>query len=192
MIIVGDALVSEEVFDEHFVCDLSACKGACCVEGDSGAPMNRDELPLLEAAYPFVRPLMREEGIRAVEEKGLYEVDRDGDLVTPLVGDHGECAFVIFDTNGTAKCALEKAYLEGLTTWKKPISCHLYPIRLAKLTDFTAVNYHRWPICAPACECGSKLKVPVFKFLREPLIRQFGQAWYSELETVYEVRKSAV
>jgi hypothetical protein len=189
MIIVGNCLVSEELFENHFVCDLQACKGACCVEGESGAPLDADELPLLEAAAVEAEKWMNEEGKLAVQEKGLYEVDNDGDWVTPLVSAHGACAFVFYDQGGIAKCALEKAYLEGETQWKKPISCHLYPIRLADLGEYTALNYHHWPICAPACECGSKLKVPVYKFLKEPLIRKFGAAWYSELEEVYSAWK---
>jgi hypothetical protein len=191
MIIVGKALVSEEIFEEHFVCDLAACKGACCVEGESGAPLNQEELPQLEAAYPHVKSYLRPEGIAAIDKKGLYELDSDGDFVTPLVGRHGECAFAIFDPDGTAKCGLEKAYLDGKTEWKKPISCHLYPIRLADLGEYIGVNYHRWPICAPACECGSKLQVPVYRFLREPLIRQFGSDWYEELELVYQNWKNS-
>ncbi len=189
MIIVGDTLVSEEVFEEYFVCDLSACKGACCVEGESGAPLDQDELVLLEEVYDLVKPFMRKEGIEAIEREGLYTLDQDGDFVTTLVGDHGECAFVTYDANGIAKCSLESAHLAGVTTWKKPISCHLYPIRLQKLSEYIAVNYHRWPVCSPACECGSKLKVPVFKFLKDPLIRKFGESWFSELLGVYEVWK---
>jgi hypothetical protein len=190
MIIVGQTLVSEEIFEEKFVCDLQACKGACCVEGESGAPLNEDELERLEEVYDASKEYMVPEGIAVVEEKGFFEVDVDGDLVTPLIGSGGVCAYAYFEADGTAKCALEKAYLEGKTSWKKPISCHLYPIRLAKLSEYIAVNYHRWPICKPACECGSKLNVPVYRFLREPLIRQFGEAWYEELEVTYEAWKA--
>lgn len=184
MIIVGETLVSEEIFEKKFVCDLQACKGACCVEGESGAPLEVEELSSLEEIYEIVKPYLRPEGIKAIEEKDLYEVDSDGDFVTTLVGDHGVCAYAFFDQQGIAKCALEQAFLDGKTNWKKPISCHLYPIRLAKLPEYTAVNYHHWPICKPACECGSKLEVPVYKFLKEPLIRRFGESWYQELELV--------
>lgn len=190
MIIVGDKLISEEIFEEKFVCDLAACKGACCVEGESGAPLNADELLHLEEVIDAVKPYLSAEGLQAIEEKGLYQVDVDGDWVTPLMGDEGPCAYTVFDADGTAKCGIERAYLDGKITWHKPISCHLYPIRLAKLHEYTAVNYHRWPICAPACECGSKLGVPVFKFLKAPLIRAFGEAWYAELEEVFEAWKS--
>lgn len=183
-------MVSEEIFEEHFVCDLAACKGACCVEGESGAPLSEEELSSLEAIEPFVRPYLLPEGLKALDEKGLYERDVDGDWVTPLVGDHGACAYALFDPDGTAKCGIEKAFLDGKIDWQKPISCHLYPIRLQSLSEFTAVNYHRWPICAPACECGSKLRVPVYKFLKGPLIRTFGSSWYTELEETYRIWKS--
>jgi hypothetical protein len=190
MIIVGSALVSEEIFEEHFVCDLAACKGACCVEGESGAPLLEEELSMLESIEHLVRPYLLAEGIAALQEKGLYERDVDGDWVTPLVGHHGACAYAIFDADGTAKCGIEKAFLDGKIAWQKPISCHLYPIRLQSLAEYTAVNYHRWPICAPACECGSKLQVPVYKFLKSPLTRTFGEEWYTELEATFQVWKA--
>ncbi len=184
MIIIGQTLVSEELLEEQFVCDLNACKGACCIEGESGAPLEQDELLKLEDSLEAARPYMRPEGIAVVDAEGPYTVDDDGDFVTSLVGKHGECAFVTFDEKGIAKCSLEQAYNDGRTSWKKPISCHLYPIRLAQLKEYVAVNYHRWQVCEPACACGKSLKVPVYKFLKEPLIRRFGEAWYSELEDV--------
>jgi hypothetical protein len=189
MIIVGETLISEEIFDEYFVCDLNACKGACCVEGESGAPLEQDEISQLEEAYEATKPYMTPEGIHAIERDGLYQMDYDGDLVTTLVYEHAECAFVYYDENRIAKCALEKAFLEGKTSWKKPMSCHLYPIRLSKLKDYIGVNYHRWPICKPACECGSKLQVPVYKFLKDPLTRRFGAEWYEMIEDVYRLWK---
>jgi Protein of unknown function (DUF3109) len=188
MFIVGGTLVSEELFDEQFVCDLNACKGACCVEGSSGAPLETDELDKLEEVYEQVKPYMRQEGIKAIEDLGLYQMDTDGDLVTTLVNGNKECSFVTFDQNGIAKCALEQAYNDGKTEWKKPISCHLYPVRLQKLTEYTAVNYHRWQVCKPACECGKALQVPVYKFLKDPLVRKFGAEWYQELDTIYHQR----
>ena len=184
MIIIGQTLVSEELLEEQFVCDLNACKGACCIEGESGAPLDQDELLKLEDSLEAARPYMRPEGIAVIDAEGPYTVDDDGDFVTSLVGKHGECAFVTFDEKGIAKCSLEQAYNDGRTSWKKPISCHLYPIRLAQLKEYVAVNYHRWQVCEPACACGKSLKVPVYKFLKEPLIRRFGVAWYSELEEV--------
>lgn len=187
MIIVGNAIVSEEIFEVHFVCDLSACRGICCVEGSSGAPLEDDERERLREVFPVVKPYLRPEGIEAIERKGLFHQDEDGDLVTPLIGDHGECAYVLFDSDGTAKCGIERAYLNGKTSWRKPISCHLYPIRLTKLGEYIGVNYHRWAICDPACVCGSRLKVPVYRFLREPLIRVFGENWYTDLEEVARI-----
>ncbi len=186
MIIIGSTLVSEDIFEEQFVCDLNACKGACCVEGSSGAPLTLEEVDELEKFWPLVKPYLPEEHIQVVEEKGFVVVDDDQELTTPLFGDHGACAFVYYDNNGTAKCGYEKAFLDGKTAWKKPISCHLYPIRTNELKEYTGVNFHRWGICEPACVCGSKLKVPVFRFLKEPLIRKFGQEWYDEAELVFD------
>jgi len=182
MIIVGETLVSEELFEEFFVCDLNACKGACCVEGESGAPLEKEELDRLEEVYEEVKPFMRAEGIEAIEREGLYQLDQDGDLVTTLIGNHGECSFVTFDAKGIAKCALEQAFLAGKTNWKKPISCHLYPIRIAKLKNGDALNYHKWDLCKAACSLGKKLEVPVYKFLETPLIRKYGKKWYKELQ----------
>ncbi len=186
MIALGHTLVSEDVFDKKFVCDLNACKGECCVSGDSGAPLNKKELKILDAVYPEVKPYMNEKGIAAVEKQGTYVLDNDGDYTTTLVSEGAECAFVYFDEHKIAKCAIEKAYLEGKIEWKKPISCHLYPIRITEYKEYDAINYHDWHICKPACECGKSLDVPVFKFLKDPLIRKYGENWYEELENVYK------
>ncbi len=186
MIALGHTLVSEDVFDKKFVCDLSACKGECCVSGDSGAPLHKKELKTLDKVYPEVKPYMNAKGIAAVEKQGTYVLDSDGDYTTTLVSDGAECAFVYFDERNIAKCAIEKAYMEGRIEWKKPISCHLYPIRITEFKEYDAVNYHSWHICKPACECGQQLDVPVFKFLKEPLIRKYGEAWYDELDQVYK------
>ncbi len=185
MIIIQDTLVSEEIFDNEFVCDLQACKGACCIEGSSGAPLDPEETGILDEIYASIEPYLTQEGIDAIAQKGRYEMDGDGDLVTPLVGEHGACAYVIRDANGIAKCGIEQAYLDGKVNWRKPLSCHLYPIRLQALKEYVAVNYHRWQVCEPACSCGKQLGVPVFRFLREPLIRRFGESWYQEAEEVF-------
>jgi len=182
MIIIGQCLVSEEIFEEQFVCDLAACKGACCVEGESGAPVEMDELPLLEASLEAANEFMTKKGKAAIAAKGNYVLDNDGDLVTTLVGNHGECAYAFFDDGGIAKCSFEKAFLEGKSTWRKPVSCHLYPIRLGKSAQYITVNYHRWLLCEPACACGIKMKVPVYRFLKDALVRRFGVSWYVELE----------
>ena len=183
MIKIGDALLSEDVFDEHFACDLSACKGACCVEGDSGAPLTQAEVGQLEMAWEHVAPLLSERGRQAVEAQGLAVKDSDGDLVTPLV-EGKECAYTVFDADGTAKCGLEQAYFAGKTQWRKPLSCHLYPIRAKELIDFTALNYHRWPICEAARLCGKAGKMSVLDFCKDALIRKFGEPWYEEAQAV--------
>ena len=182
MIAIDKTLISEELFDKKFVCDLNACKGACCVAGDSGAPLDRDELKILESVVEKVKPFMNAKGIRAVKKHGPYVVDSDGDYTTTLVSEGAECAFVYFDETQTAKCAIEKAYNEGVISWKKPISCHLYPVRISKYKSYDAVNYNQWDVCKPACECGKKLDVPVYKFLKEPLIRKYGKDWFAQLE----------
>ncbi len=188
MIAIRDTLVSEELLDKHFVCDLSACKGACCVEGESGAPLDQDELELLEEVWPKVKPYLPAEGIKAVEKQGFYVVDSDGDYVTPLVkGKH--CAYTIFEKDGTAKCGIEKAWKDGKISFRKPVSCHLYPVRLKQGSPFIKVEYHTWKICKPACVCGEQLKVSVFHFLKEALVRRFGKSWYQELELVNRERQ---
>jgi hypothetical protein len=180
MIEIQDTLVSDEVLSKQFVCDLAACKGACCVEGDAGAPLEEEELSILDDIYEDVKPYLRPEGIAAIEKNGKYVIDWDGEPVTPLVNDV-ECAYATFDPDGTAKCGIEQAHRDGKIDFYKPISCHLYPIRLAKISNFTAVNYNYWKICKPACACGEELNVPVFRFLKEPLKRKFGKDWYDQL-----------
>ena len=182
MIAVDNTLISEDVIEKQFVCDLNACKGACCVAGDSGAPLDKDELPILLSVVEKVKPYMVAKGIKAVDKHGAYVVDEDGDYTTTLVSEKAECAFVYFDEKKTALCAIEKAYLEGKIDWKKPISCHLYPIRITQLKGHEALNYDRWDVCKPACACGKKLEVPVYKFLKEPLIRKYGKDWFKKLE----------
>lgn len=182
MIAIDKTLISEDLLDKKFVCDLNACKGACCVAGDSGAPLDKDELKVLNSVVDKVKPYMVKKGIKAIEKHGAYVIDGDGDYTTTLVSPGAECAFVFFDENKIAKCAIEQAYYDGKINWKKPISCHLYPIRITKHKDYDAVNYDKWDVCKPACECGTKLDVPVYKFLKEPLIRKYGKEWFKELE----------
>ncbi|MFM8964122.1 MAG: DUF3109 family protein [Sphingomonadales bacterium] len=180
---IQDKIVSTQIFEKQFVCDLSACKGACCVAGDNGAPVTTEEVKLIEQHLPQILPYMRAEGIAAVKQNGVALIDEDFEAETTLV-EGNECAFVYFDQNNTAKCAIEKAQREGKIEFIKPISCHLYPIRTKQFNDYTALNYEKWDICEPACACGEKLDVPVFRFLKEPLIRAFGTAFYAELEVV--------
>ncbi|WP_072303595.1 DUF3109 family protein [Cellulophaga fucicola] len=180
---IGKTIVSEEIIENDFVCNLSACKGACCIDGDAGAPLEDKETEILVDIYQDVKPFLRAEGIAAIEEQGAFVKGEDGEWETPLVNG-SECAYVVFSDNGTAKCGLEDAYNEGITSWKKPVSCHLYPVRTREYSEFTGVNYHKWEICDPACSLGEELKVPVYKFVKEALIRKFGEEWYSELEIV--------
>jgi hypothetical protein len=182
MIAIDNTLISEDLLDKKFVCDLNACKGACCVAGDSGAPLDKEELSILNSLVEKVKPYMVKKGIKAIERHGPYVIDGDGDYTTTLVSEGAECAFVYFDENKIAKCAIEKAYYEGKIDWKKPISCHLYPVRISKHRGYEAVNYNKWDVCKPACECGAKLDVPVYKFLKEPLIRKYGKDWFKQLE----------
>ena len=182
MIQIKDTVISELVLERKFVCNLNACLGACCIEGDAGAPLEDEELEELENVFPIVKEYLSEKSIKALEED-LYVIDDDGEFVTQLV-DGGECAFVVFDEKGATKCAIEMAYNDGKTNFKKPISCHLFPVRLTKYKDFTAVNYAYWNICDDACELGEKLGVKTYQFLKEPLIRKFGEEWFKELELV--------
>lgn len=181
MVEVENILVHEEVLTEQFVCNLSKCKGACCVAGDAGAPLEPEEVAILAEIYPTIKHLLLDKGIAAIEQFGTSVRDADGDLTTPCVDGNKECAYVTFE-NGITKCGIEKAYEEGLVTWKKPISCHLYPIRVTRYPEFEVLNYDRWHICADACTFGRELKVPVYQFLKEPLIRKYGEEWYKALE----------
>ncbi|MBJ10381.1 MAG: hypothetical protein CMP66_02825 [Flavobacteriales bacterium] len=189
MIQVDDKIISFEVFEKQFVCDLSACKGACCVEGDAGAPLADKELDILPNIYNEVKSYMRTEGIAEIEKQGFFVLDGDGDKTTPLVKNK-ECAFVVFDENNIAKCSIEQAYNDGKINFKKPISCHLFPIRIKEYRDFDAVNYEAINICKPACFCGESLRVPVYRFLKEPLIRLYGEEWYDKLTEAARLLKN--
>jgi len=180
---LGKTIVSEDIIEKEFVCNLGACKGACCIEGEAGAPVTKEEVEILKEIYPKVKPFLRSEGVKAIEEQGTHIVSDLGDIETPLVNGK-ECAYVTFSENGIAGCGIEDAYLAGEVSFKKPISCHLYPVRVQDYSEFAAVNYHKWPICNDACTLGKELKVPVYKFLKEALIRKFGENWYLELEKV--------
>jgi hypothetical protein len=180
---IQDKVVSIDLFEKKFVCDLTACKGACCIEGDAGAPLTFEEVSIMEDDLEKIKPFMRSEGIAAVEETGVFYMDWDNEPVSTLVNEK-ECAFVTFDDKGTALCAIEQAHKAGKTEFKKPISCHLYPIRVKKYNEFTALNYNEWNICKSACACGDKLDVKVYKFLKEPIVRAFGEEFFTELEKV--------
>lgn len=182
---VGDKLVSGDIFEKEFVCNLGACKGACCIEGDDGAPLKKNEIDLLEEGLEEIKPYMTEEGKEAVEETGVFYMDRFNEPVTTLVRG-AECAFVFYDDEGITKCAVEQAYRDGKIDFNKPISCHLYPIREKKMRTITALNYDRWSICSDACSLGEELGIPVYRFLREPLVRAYGESFYHDLEKVAE------
>ncbi|MCH7402169.1 DUF3109 family protein [Belliella kenyensis] len=181
MILVGNAVISDDIKDQFFVCDLEKCKGACCVEGDAGAPLEDEETQIIEEIYPIVKDYITQDGRDAIAKQGTWVVDKDGDKGTPTIGDNRECAYALYDEKGVLKCGIEQAYLDGKIAYKKPISCHLYPIRVKKYDGFEALNYDRWDICSAACVLGTQLGVPVYKFLKDALIRKFGADWYDEL-----------
>ena len=189
MIKIEDKLVADDIIENDFVCNLSACKGACCVKGDAGAPLEEAEEQILEEIYSEVKPYLRDEGINAIEEQGKTVRSSFGEIETPLVNGE-ECAYVTFDDQGTALCGIEKAYRDGKINFKKPISCELYPIRLTKLTSVVALNYDRWNICDLACRLGDELQVPIYKFAREALVRKFGEQWYQRLENALKDHRS--
>lgn len=180
MIQVGEILVSDDIREVEFVCHLEKCKGACCVEGDLGAPLEESELTVMKEIQEQVRPYLTKEGVKEIERQGPYVLDEDGDYSTPTLGGK-ECAYSHYAENGILKCGIEQAYLDGKIPFRKPISCHLYPIRITKKKGFEAVNYHQWSICSAACAHGKSLQVPLYKFLKDPLVRKYGPEWYAEL-----------
>jgi len=188
MLQIDDTIISLDLLDESFVCDLVTCKGNCCIEGDDGAPLEESEVKIIEDLLPLIWDDLTEKSKEVIKKQGVSYIDDDGEPVTSIVnGD--ECVFTYTDASGICKCAIEKAFREGKTDFYKPISCHLYPVRLQKYEDYIAVNYHRWSVCNCARQLGSKLGVPVYKFLKEPLTRRFGTAWYEQLEIADEELK---
>jgi len=181
---IDDTLVSEELKTICFSCNLPQCKGDCCVEGDAGAPLEEEEIAILEDYLEEIKPFMTRKGLEVVGKNGVFDYDTDGEYVTPLVNDR-ECAFVYFK-NGISYCAIEKAWFEGKTDFQKPISCHLYPVRLSKLKHHTAVNYNRWDICKAALLKGKQENLPLYRYLKAPLIRKFGDSWYQKLTQAME------
>ena len=179
MIQIGQAIVSLDIFEKTFVCNLAKCKGMCCVYGESGAPLEDDEIAILQDNYPRIKPYMTEEGVKVVEEQGVFTTDFDDDKVTPLVGTE-DCVYACSE-KGIIYCAIEKAYLEGQISFRKPISCHLYPIRITRYPEFEAVNYHKWDVCSDALLLGKESGTPLYVFLKDPLIRKYGEDWYKQL-----------
>ena len=183
MLIIGQALVSEDILEKKFICHLEKCKGACCISGDRGAPLADNETEIIQNNLEAIKPFMDKDGLELLSEKSFYETDpADGELVTTCRPD-GACVFVVYE-NGITQCAIEKANEAGKLDFKKPMSCHLYPIRAAKYGEYTVLNYNEWDICNPACSRGESLNMPLYTFLKEPLIRKMGEEWYNELEEV--------
>jgi hypothetical protein len=186
VIIIGDTSVSDDLYLVRFCCNLERCLGACCVAGDAGAPLEEEEISILEDELDDIRPFMTEQGIRTVEETGVFDYDIHAKFVTPLVNG-GECAFAVFES-GIAYCAIENAFYAGKTRFLKPVSCHLYPVRITEYKTFQAVNYQKWAICKPALKMGNREGIPLYRFLKNALVRKYGEAWYKELEAAIDQR----
>lgn len=181
MIEIDDKIVSTEILTESFLCDIAICKGACCVEGDSGAPLDIEEIDILEENIDTILKYMTAEGAQEVRQNGVFTIDGDGDYTTPLVNGQ-ECVYTIRE-KGVTLCAIERAFLEGKIDYQKPISCHLYPIRTMKFSNGTmGLNYHRWPICNCAVKNGKQCRVKIYQALKGPIIRSFGSEFYAQLE----------
>ena len=189
MIEIDDTIISLDVFKEKFLCNLDACKGECCIEGDAGAPLEEEEVEQLKKVLPVIWEDLSSEAQAVIEKQGVCYKDEDGDLVTSIVNGK-DCVFTCYDEKGCCYCAIEKAYREGKVDFYKPVSCHLYPIRVQKYSEFKAVNYHRWSVCKAAVLLGEKEDMPIYKFLKEPLVRKFGEDWYTELEIAAEEMKN--
>lgn len=179
MLQIDDTIVSLALIEKKFLCDLTACRGSCCRYGDTGAPLTAAEASILERIWPDLMPYLRPEGIRAVQKLGTSVTDIEGELVTPLINNQ-ECAYTIMEDD-IYKCGIETAFNEGAVDFRKPLSCHLFPVRIKQYRDFRAVNYEEWPICRPGVACGVKENMQLYIFLREPLVRAFGEEWYNRL-----------
>lgn len=181
MIEIGRTIISRDIFEQRFVCDLLKCKGACCVEGDSGAPLTRQEAEIIEKDYPKFEHYLPQEHREEIIKQGYSIIDDDKDLVTPLVNKR-QCAYSFYNEKGILTCSIEKAFNEGKTSFRKPLSCHLFPIRITEYRRFDAVNYEELDICKPGRECGKSMKMPLYKFLKGPLVRKYGEEWFREVE----------
>lgn len=181
MLQIDNTVISFDVLEKYFICDLDKCLGECCIEGDAGAPLEEDEKQILEEILPIVWDDLSPAAQEKIKEQGVSYIDEEGDLVTSIVNGK-DCVFTCYEAGGMCKCAIEKAFREGKISFYKPISCHLYPIRVKNFGEFSAVNFHKWEICKAAAVLGRKKGVKVYQFLKEPLIRKFGQEWYEQLE----------
>ena len=188
MILLGETLISEDILDKHFICDLGKCKGACCVEGDFGAPLEKEEIKSIKKELKNILPFLNKASVKNIKDRGFHEKDDIGEPVTTCLPT-GECNFSFRDETGILNCGIEKAWQAGKSTFRKPVSCHLYPIRVNKVGAYDALNYNRWDICKPACRLGEKHSMPLFRFLKDALIRRFGKGWYEELEQIFNSRK---
>ena len=185
MLQIGNTLVSLDLAERMFCCDLQSCLGQCCIDGDAGAPITEEERDIIEKILPEIWDDLLPQAKEVIKEQGVSYIDEEGDLVTSIVGGQN-CVFTTFAEGGMCQCAIEKAFREGRVDFMKPVSCHLYPVRITEYPTFTAVNYHRWKICRCAEALGRKNGIRLYKFLREPLIRRFGQEWYDELALACE------
>lgn len=190
MFVVGDALISDDLLDAPFACNLGACLGACCVQGESGAPLDAEERGMLEAVVPRVRKYLRPEALAVIEERGVWEEVEPGDYATTCVG-QAECVFVTYD-GPVAKCAIQKAYLAGRIDWPKPLSCHLFPVRIERVGDFEVLNYEKVEICAAARPYGQRHEIQLVDLLRDALIRKFGSPWYEAFREACQERLQAI
>lgn len=190
MFAVDNILISDELLDAPFSCNLGACLGGCCVQGDAGAPLEPDERADLERVFPRVRKYLRPEALRVIEEDGLWEETHPGHYATTCV-DNAECVFVTYEGR-VAKCAIQKAYAEGRVDFPKPISCHLYPIRIQRVGEFDTLNYDQIPLCNPARKQGCRSGIQVADYLREPLVRKYGEAWYEKFRKTVDERRAAL
>ncbi len=181
MIEIGRTILSRDIFEKHFLCDILKCKGACCIEGDSGAPLTDKEAEIIARDYSIFKSHLPENHKKELDKQGYSVIDSDGDLVTPLVNNR-QCVYSFYDKKGILKCAIEKAHFEGKMEFRKPISCHLFPIRITEYKRFDALNYEELAICKPGKACGVSEKLPLYKFLKEPLVKKYGAEWYKEVE----------
>jgi hypothetical protein len=186
MISLGNTIISDEIFVEKFICDLNKCKGSCCWEGDYGAPLDENELNILVEIYPKIKEYLSDESITQIEEFGHYVYFNPAKTFATPVLNNGACVYLSKGEAGLFECAIQKAYNNGVVDFYKPISCHLYPIRITSYKDYDALNYDRWDICKAACSLGAKEKVPIFRFVKDALIRKYGQEYYDEMENIFE------
>ena len=185
MLQIQNTILSLDILEKDFCCDLATCHGCCCIEGDAGAPLEEDEVAIIEQLLPIIWNDLTPEAQEIIKTQGISYLDKDGERVTSIVNNR-DCVFARIDHNGMCYCTIERAYRAGKTDFIKPISCHLYPFRVKNFGELTGLNYHRWDICHCARMSGKKNHIRVYQFLKEPLIRRFGQAWYDELEETYK------